>query len=73
MRAVEDEMHVVMKCPAYQTLRDKYDGTLFAFMGGSRCAAAATDEHMRLFMNQEPTLLVAKFITELMSGTDYDI
>lgn len=66
---IEHELHVVMRCPNYQHIRDKFDDTLFEFLGGSQEAATASDAQMQIFMNQDPEK-VADFITQCLMHRD---
>jgi hypothetical protein len=66
---VEDEVHFLFECPAYDTIRVKYQDTLFSRFGGCRRAAGAMKHNtakVREFMEQEPYFQVAKFVFECM-------
>jgi hypothetical protein len=52
--AVEDELHAVMECPAYDSLRAKY-GSDLGFQGRS----------MRTIMTEAPKLAFAGFLSEI--------
>jgi hypothetical protein len=60
-RAIEDEFHVLFKCPAYQQIRLKYGSTLFSRFGDSLQSAirVLTREPRKVpeFMNQEPVFI----------------
>jgi hypothetical protein len=66
---VEDEVHFLFECPAYDRIRDKYDSVLFTQFGGCRQACGLMKhnaEDVRKFMDQEPSFQVAKFVFECM-------
>jgi hypothetical protein len=52
--AVEDELHVFMECPAYDSLRARY-GSDLGFQGHS----------MRTIMTEAPQLALASFLSEI--------
>ena len=52
--AVEDELHVFMECPAYDSLRARY-GSDLGFQGRS----------MRTIMTEAPQLALARFLSEI--------
>ena len=64
---VEDERHFLLRCPAYEQLRQEAQARcgLFECVGGVARARRAGDAGMRLFMNQPPRL-VARFVSECM-------
>ena len=65
--AVEDELHVLFECPAYQQIRTKYGSKFFSRFGFNMQSAirVLTRETGKVpeFMNQEP-MLVARFVSE---------
>ena len=66
---VEDEVHFLFECPAYDRIREKYDTVLFAQFGGCQEASSTmkhNSDNVRLFMDQEPSFQVAKFVYECM-------
>lgn len=66
---VEDEMHFLFECPAYESIRIKYDSVLFNKFGGCRQASRVFKNDpakVREFMDQEPCFQVAKFVYECM-------
>jgi hypothetical protein len=64
---VEDELHFLLRCPAYDPLRREAQGRcgLFDCCGGLSGARRAGDAGMRMFMNQAPRH-VARFVSECM-------
>ena len=66
---VEDEVHFLFECPAYDRIREKYNAVLFAQFGGCQEASRTmkhNSDNVRLFMDQEPNFQVAKFVYECM-------
>ena len=66
---VEDEVHFLFECPAYDRIREKYNTVLFAQFGGCQEASSTmkhNSDNVRLFMDQEPSFQVAKFVYECM-------
>lgn len=66
---VEDEVHFLFECSAYDRIRDKYESTLFAPFGGCRQAARSMKHDaaaVRRFLDQEPSFQVAKLVYECM-------
>ena len=66
---VEDEVHFLFECPAYGRIREKYNTVLFAQFGGCQEASSTmkhNSDNVRLFMDQEPSFQVAKFVFECM-------
>jgi len=67
--AVEDELHVLFECPAYQQIRTKYGSKLFSRFGVNMQSAirVLTREPGKVpeFMNQEPKV-VARFVYECL-------
>lgn len=66
---VEDELHFLFECPAYESIRRKYEDTLFSKFGGCRQATRSmitNSAKVREFMDQEPCFHVAKFVYECM-------
>ena len=64
---VEDEVHFLFECPAYDRIREKYNTVLFAQFGGCQEASSTmkhNSDNVRLFMDQEPRFQVAKFVYE---------
>jgi hypothetical protein len=62
-------MHFLFECPAYESIRLKYDSVLFNKFGGCRQASRVFKNDpakVREFMNQEPCFQVAKFVYECM-------
>ena len=66
---VEDEVHFLFECPAYDRIREKYNTVLFAQFGGCQEASSTmkhNSDNVRLFMDQEPSFQVAKLVYECM-------
>ena len=66
---VEDEVHFLFECPAYDRIREKYNTVLFAQFGGCQEASSTmkhNSDNVRLFMDQETSFQVAKFVYECM-------
>jgi hypothetical protein len=62
---VEDEMHFMFECPAYEDIRSKYDSVLFNKFGGCHQASRAFKNDpakLREFMDQEPCFHLLKFL-----------
>lgn len=62
---VEDEMHVLFECPAYQHVRSRYALSLFQLLGGLdvTCAAVQIPGGFCQFMEQSPKQ-VAAFVND---------
>ena len=62
---VEDELHFLFECPAYDDLRQQYAQSLFAEFGGiaATVSAVVDDGQMWRFMEQNP-MKVARFVFE---------
>ena len=59
----------LFECPAYDRIREKYNTVLFAQFGGCQEASSTmkhNSDNVRLFMDQEPSFQVAKFVYECM-------
>ena len=57
-------------CSAYDRIREKYNTVLFAQFGGCQEASSTmkhNSDNVRLFMDQEPSFQVAKFVYECMT------
>jgi hypothetical protein len=69
LHGVEDEMHILFECPAYQHIRSKYGRKLFSRFGRNMPSAirVLTQEPGKVpeFMNQEPRH-VARFVAECL-------
>ena len=66
---VEDEVHLLFECPAYDHIRARYTEVLFSKFGGVHQASRLMKEdpsQVRAFMDQEPVFQVAKFVYECM-------
>ena len=62
-------MYFLFDCPAYDRIREKYNTVLFAQFGGCQEASSTmkhNSDNVRLFMDQEPSFQVAKFVYECM-------
>lgn len=66
---VEDEVHLLFECPAYDNIRAKYESARFANFGGYQQAARIMKHNaqkVREFMDQEPSFQLARFVFECM-------
>jgi hypothetical protein len=66
---VEDELHLLFECPAYERIREKFENVLFSKFGGCRQATSTMRNDVakaRQFMDQEPSYQAAKFVFDCL-------
>lgn len=60
--ALEDEVHFLFECPAYDSIRARFDSALFSAFGGSQAAKQSMRSRpidVRRFMDQDPAAVAA--------------
>jgi hypothetical protein len=69
---VEDEIHFLFECPAYDNVRERFSDTLFVALGGivETASAIRADGQGWRFMEQNPRH-VAHFVHDCLSVRDH--